>query len=77
MTDPSPAAVAAVDDLRLDEIERLADRAASYWRSAAEAAFRDDRNTLNVHCTQIALVTREAFRLVKALSAAGERAQPA
>jgi hypothetical protein len=58
---------AALDNLRFDAVAEYADLAASYWRSAAEAAFRGDRTTLEVHCRQLAAVTREAFATVKAL----------
>jgi hypothetical protein len=66
---PSSAAAEVVDYLKRDEIERLADLAASYWRSAAEAAFRDDRVELENLCKRIALVTREGFHLVKMFGA--------
>jgi hypothetical protein len=69
---PSPELIAADDLLRRDEIEHLADLAASYWRSAAEAAYRDDRLTLLSHCRQIRLVTLHAFHVVKSLGSSGE-----
>ena len=64
---PSREAVLAARDIRREAVVELADLAASYWRSAAEAAYRDDQLTLEVHCRQIAAVTREAFATVKTL----------
>jgi hypothetical protein len=65
-------------DDRFTEIEELADQAASFWRSIAEAAYRGDRLTLEVHCRQVSLVTRAAFQAVKQLSAeAAEKARTA
>jgi len=66
----APQTVAGVcDDDRLAAIEEFADKAASYWRSIAEAAYRGDRLTVAVHCRQVAAVTREAFQAVKTLGA--------
>jgi hypothetical protein len=58
--------MSAGDRLRYDAIVELADLAASYWRSVAEAAFRGEQLTIEVHCRQIAAVTKEAFATVKA-----------
>ena len=64
----SPRTLAdACDYVRFDAIEHLADLAASYWRSIAEAASRGERLTIDVHCRQVAAVTREAFQTVKSL----------
>jgi hypothetical protein len=65
----------ALDFARFDAIEQYADLAASYWRSVAEAASRGEGLTIEVHCKQIAAVTREAFATVKEL--AGEKAAAA
>jgi hypothetical protein len=64
---PSKEAVVAARDLCLEAVVEMADLAASYWRSAAEAAYRGDQLTLEVHCRQIAAVTRHAFAAVKTL----------
>jgi hypothetical protein len=65
----APARMAdALDFSRLDEIERLANLARSYWQSTALAAERGDTLTIVVHCKQIAAVTREAFAIVKTLA---------
>jgi hypothetical protein len=68
-----PAVVAACDDDRYAAIEEFADRAASFWRSIAEAAYRGDRLTVEIHCRQVAAVTRTAFATVKQL---GGEARP-
>ena len=57
----------ALDVARLDELARLAELAASYWRSVALAADRGDVHTLVLHCHQLAAVTREAFALARTL----------
>jgi hypothetical protein len=68
-TAASPSVTPALDFARYDAIEEMADLAASLWRSIAEAAARGDRLTLEVHCKQVAAVTREAFATVKTLAA--------
>ena len=65
-----PTIAEALDFVRLDELARLAERAASYWRSVALAAERGEALTVTVHCKQIAAVTREAFALARALGSA-------
>jgi hypothetical protein len=50
-----------------DQIARLAELAASYWKSTALAADRGDAPTVVTHCRQVALVTRDVFALVKSL----------
>jgi hypothetical protein len=60
-------AAGVCDDERFAAIEEFADKAASYWRSIAEAAYRRDRLTVEVHCRHVGLVTREAFQTVKTL----------
>ena len=68
----SPSAIAAVNDLTFAAIEEIADKAASYARSAAEAAWRGERRTLGVHLAQLHLTTIEAIRLFKSLRDVGE-----
>lgn len=65
----SPAIEGVCDDLQFEAIEETADLLASYWRSIAEAAFRRERLTIEVHCRQVAKGTRLAFETVKELSA--------
>jgi hypothetical protein len=57
----------ALDVGRFDRLAELAELAASYWRSVALAADRGDALTVTVHCKQAAVVTREAFALVRTL----------
>jgi hypothetical protein len=59
-----------LDFCRYDEIARLAELAASYWKSIALAADRGDALTVVTHCRQVVAVTREAFALVKQLGSA-------
>jgi hypothetical protein len=56
-----------IDEIDGGHIAELAYRAASYWHSIALAAERGERLTVEVHCRQVAAVTREAFATVKAL----------
>jgi hypothetical protein len=64
---------AAIDRLRIEAVEDMADLAASLWRSAAEAAWRGDRILLCRHCSEISAVTREAFAVVKTISATADQ----
>jgi hypothetical protein len=65
----NPSAVAAANGFTFTAIEEAADKAASYARSAAEAAWRGDRLILGVHLAQLRLTTIEAIRLFKSLDA--------
>ena len=56
---------AGLDAVRLDEIARLAELAASYWHSIALAADRGERLTVVTNCRQVAAVTRNAFAIVR------------
>jgi hypothetical protein len=62
-----PTLAAALDYERFDAIAEFAEMAASYWHAVALAADRGERLTIEVHCRQVAAVTREAFAIVKAL----------
>jgi hypothetical protein len=66
---PSAAALAASNDLRLDAIVEFADLAASLARSAAEAAFRDDRLELEVQLRRLRLTVVEALKTFNELTA--------
>jgi hypothetical protein len=57
--------------VRLDEIGRLADLAASYWRSVALAADRGDLVTIAVHVKQVVAVTKSAVMVVGELDIGG------
>jgi hypothetical protein len=65
---PSPQTLtAALDYGRFDAIAEFAEMAASYWHAIALAANRGERLTVETHCRQVAVVTREAFSIVKSL----------
>ena len=74
---PPQTLTAALDYGRFEAIAELAELAASYWVSIREAASRGERLTVETHCRQVALVTREAFATVKTLGAADETARAA
>lgn len=63
----------AIDWLRFGALEEMADLASSYWRSIAEAAARQEQAAVNVHCRQVAAVTREAFAVAKQIGIAPNR----
>jgi hypothetical protein len=71
MSAPSTIA-AALDPLLFDEIEQIADKAASIWRSIAEASFRGDAITVAVHLRQARLVTFHVHEIVKQFGRGGE-----
>jgi hypothetical protein len=52
---PSPEVVSVLRDQAFEEIEWVASRAASYARSAAEAAYRGDETTMGVHIRELRL----------------------
>ena len=74
MSDVSPSqTIASVYDAdRFAAIEDFADKAASYWRSIAEAAYRGDLRAIEIHCRQVVL-TLAAFSTVKGLGADGPK----
>jgi hypothetical protein len=62
-----PSVESALNQMSADYVIELAGRAASLWDSVAGAAFRGDLRTMEVHCQQIAAVSKEAFRTVNEL----------
>jgi hypothetical protein len=67
----APQTIADVlDQMTADHVIEIADRAASLWRSVAEAAWRGDIGVMRLHCRQISTVTREAFASVRELGTA-------
>lgn len=74
---PLPPRNQPLDPLLFDEIEQSADRAASIWRSIAEASFRGDTMTVAVHLRQARLVTFHVQEIVKQLGRASEAARAA
>ena len=71
MSDVSPSQTMAsgYDADRFAAIEDFADKAASYWRSIAEAAYRGDLRTIETHCGHVRLLTLATFSTVKGLGA--------
>jgi hypothetical protein len=60
-------AASAVSDLQFDLIVETIDLAASYARSASEAAWRGDRLTVGVHLRQLRLCVITAIQTFKEL----------
>jgi hypothetical protein len=77
MSVPSAAAISAGRDLLFGAIVETADLAASYARSAAEAAWRGDELTVRVHLGQLRLATIEAIRILNELVAESADARAA
>jgi hypothetical protein len=75
MSVPSAAAISAGHDLMFGAIVETADLAASYARSAAEAAWRE--LTVRVHLGQLRLATIEAIRILNELVAESADARAA
>ena len=65
---PPDRCASAVNDLQLDLIGETIELAASYARSAAEAAWRDDKVTLGFHLRQLRLCVITAIQTFKELS---------
>jgi len=64
---PSDAIVDAFNEDRFAAIEEFAERAISLWVSVREAAWRRERETLDLHCPKIRIITLAAFETVKAI----------
>jgi hypothetical protein len=71
LTVPGLGADHGLNFIRLDEIGRLAELAASYWRSVALAADRGDLLTIAVHIKQVVAVTKSAVTVVGELDIGG------
>jgi hypothetical protein len=71
MTDTSAD---AFDEDRFEAIERFAEKQISLWVSIREAAWRQESETLELHCRQISLLTKATFATVKALGAGKKEA---
>lgn len=72
-----PALAHALDPLLFEEIEQSADRAASIWRSIAEASFRGDVMAVAVHLRQVRLMTFHVHELVKQFGSSSQEARAA
>jgi hypothetical protein len=67
---PSPEAVSACRDLVFESLIEIGSLAESYGRSLAEAAWRGDRSTVEVHLRQLRACVLAAIDAFKALDAA-------
>ena len=67
MSAPSPEAIEACRDLCFDALHNQFEHAASYARSAAEAAFRGSQTEIEVRLQQLRLVLTEAVKTFKEL----------
>ena len=72
-----PTVANALEPMLFDEIEQLADKAASIWRSIAEASFRGEAMTIAVHLRQARLMTFHVHEIVKQFSGSNEEARAA
>jgi hypothetical protein len=73
----SSAALSACRDLIFEALVDVCDRAASYARSASEAAWRGDEHTVSVHARQLRDCVVEAIKLRNELAAQnGNRGAP-
>lgn len=70
-TESTAGALSLADDRAFAEIEDLADKAASYWVSVREAAYRREAVALAIPLRQARLVTREAVEIAATIFAKG------
>jgi len=70
----SPLVVDDPDAERYEALWLFSEKAASLWLSLGEASFRADREALNFHCRQIAVLTKGVFATVKSLEPESRRA---
>jgi hypothetical protein len=66
---PSDAIVDAFAEDRFAAIEQYAEKQISLWMSVREAAWRRERETLELHCPQIRVLTLATFDAVRTLGA--------
>jgi|HubBroStandDraft_6_1064221.scaffolds.fasta_scaffold2241877_2 hypothetical protein len=64
----SPDAIAFAED-RFEAIEQYAEKQISLWLSIREGAWRRERETLELHCPQIRILTLATFDAVRELGA--------
>jgi hypothetical protein len=76
MTAPAPSFPSddAFAEDRFAAIEQYADKQISLWVSVREAAWRREREALELHCPQIRVLTRATFDAVRMLGAAKKEA---
>jgi hypothetical protein len=65
---PDPIVDAFAED-RFEAIEEFSEKQISLWLSVREAAFRHERETLELHCPQIRVLTLATFQAVWMLGA--------
>jgi hypothetical protein len=65
---PDPIADAFAED-RFEAIEQYAEKQISLWMSVREAAWRREREALELHCPQIRILTLATFEAVRMLGA--------
>jgi hypothetical protein len=70
-TAQDPVADAFAED-RFEAIEEFAEKQISLWMSVREAAWRRERETLELHCPQIRILTLATFQAVRTLGAGQE-----
>jgi hypothetical protein len=73
---PSDSAVDAFAEDRFEAIEQYAEKQISLWMSIREAAWRRERETLELHCRQIRILTLATFEAVKTLGQAKKQETP-
>jgi hypothetical protein len=71
---PPPSLASVFDEDRFDEdrfdsIMEFANTAISLWFSVREAAYRRERETLDLYCKKISLLTKATFGAVKSFGA--------
>ena len=54
---------------RFEAIEQYAEKQISLWMSIREAAWRRERETLELHCPQIRILTLATFQAIRMLGA--------
>jgi len=69
MSAPSDSAVDAFAEERYEAIEQFAEKQISLWMSIREGAWRRERETLELHCPQIRVLTLATFEAVRMLGA--------
>jgi hypothetical protein len=66
---PPPTLASVFDEDRFYSVMEFADTAISLWISIREAAYRRERETLDLYCKKISLLTKATFGTVKSLAA--------
>jgi hypothetical protein len=72
MSHPSPEAVDVGRELAFEALTETLNLAASYARSASEAAFRGNPNTVGIHLRQTRLCVLDAIQIYKEMNGASQ-----